>query len=655
MKWNVSKKITIGYMVALAILLIIGAIAYQNIDHLRVDATKVNATYDEIDELTHVILDLTNMETGQRGYVITGSNEYLEPFNLGRNEIDDNLKLVRSLVSHDMQLKSIFEDVENLVTQEIALLESVIDLRRELGYESVKDTSNFDEGKSVMDDIRAHIDEMQTILYAQLETQSSSAEEDAANAIKFIVSGIVIAFVVLISVSFVITRNITIPLKETMVLANMISNGDLSGDVTFSNRTDEIGLLSVAFSEMIESLSASAEIASKIADGDLNIKVNIKSEKDIMGNALSDMVASLKDMAVVADRIATGDLSITFKPKSDDDVMGNALYKMVDSLIQLAEIANQIAIGNLAVAVNPKSDNDVMGNALEMMVSSLRGITSEIMEGVNVIASASSEIMASTAQVASSATETASAINETSASVDEVKQSSLLANDKVKIVSQATQDTVSIAENGIKAVEKSIYGMTRIQEQVESIAQSLIRLSEQSQAIGEIIASVNDLAEQSNLLAVNAAIEAAKAGDQGKGFAVVAQEVKVLAEQSKEATGQVRSILNDIMKATNSAVMATEQGSKAVELGVVQSKEAGETIRQMADHIENAAQSALQISVTSQQQMTGMDQIAMAMDSIRKASEQNVTGTRQVESTVQNLHDLGQRLKHTVERFKVTK
>src|SRR4030067_173625 len=109
--------------------------------------------------------------------------------------------------------------------------------------------------------------------------------------------------------------------------------------------------------------------------------------------------------------------------------------------------------------------------------------------------------------------------------------------------------------------------MHRIQEQMESIAQSIVRLSEQGQAIGEIIATVNDLAEQSNMLAVNAAIEAAKAGEQGKGFAVVAQEVKSLAEQSKQATAQVRTILGDIQKATSGAVMATEQGSKAGETG----------------------------------------------------------------------------------------
>jgi methyl-accepting chemotaxis protein len=194
--------------------------------------------------------------------------------------------------------------------------------------------------------------------------------------------------------------------------------------------------------------------------------------------------------------------------------------------------------------------------------------------------------------------------------------------------------------------------MKHIQDQMESVAASIVRLSEQSQAIGEIIATVSDLAEQSNLLAVNAAIEAAKAGEQGKGFAVVAQEVKGLAEQSKQATAQVRAILNDIQKAMSAAVMATEQGSKAVQAGVQQSAEAGQAIRMLAESIAESAQAATQIAASSQQQLVGMDQVAGAMENIKQASAQNAAGMKQVETTAQNLRDLGQKLKQLVEQYR---
>jgi methyl-accepting chemotaxis protein len=277
-----------------------------------------------------------------------------------------------------------------------------------------------------------------------------------------------------------------------------------------------------------------------------------------------------------------------------------------------------------------------------------RSITRQLREAIAQLSSSSAEILAMTTQVASGAAETATAVSETTTTVEEVKQTAQVSSQKAKYVSETAQKASQSSQAGRKSVEGSIEGMGRIREQTESIAESIVRLSEQSQAIGEIIATVNDLAEQSNLLAVNAAIEAAKAGEQGKGFAVVAVEVKSLAEQSKQATAQVRTILSDIQKATSAAVMATEQGSKAVEAGVRQSAEAGETIRVLADGITEAAQAATQIAASSQQQLVGMDQVALAMENIKQASAQNVAGTKQAETAAQNLHELGQKLKQLV-------
>jgi CHASE3 domain sensor protein len=279
---------------------------------------------------------------------------------------------------------------------------------------------------------------------------------------------------------------------------------------------------------------------------------------------------------------------------------------------------------------------------------STRTIIRQLREAVHQLSSSSAQILASTAQVAAGAAETSSAVRETTATVAEVKQAVEVSSRKAKSVSDSAQKVSQVSLAGRKSVEGVVQGMQRIQEQVGAVAESIVRLSEQSQAIGEIITTVNNLAEQSNLLAVNAAIEAAKAGDQGKGFAVVAQEIRSLAEQSKQATAQVRTILSDIQKATSTAVMAAEQSSKAVDVGVERSAEAGESIRQLADSITEAAQAAAQIAASSQQQLVGMDQVALAMGNIDQASAQNVAGTQQVKATAQTLHELGQRLSSLV-------
>jgi methyl-accepting chemotaxis protein len=319
-------------------------------------------------------------------------------------------------------------------------------------------------------------------------------------------------------------------------------------------------------------------------------------------------------------------------------------------------LAERVAAGDLTVTVPAGGGRDELTTLLDTfrkMVENLRSQTLAIQEGVNVLASSSSEILASTTQVASGASETASAVNETTATVEEVKQTSQLASQKVRSVADGAQRSLQVSQQGKKSAEDAIEGMNRIREQMETIAESIVSLSEQGQAIGEIIASVNDLAEQSNLLAVNAAIEAAKAGEHGKGFAVVAHEVRSLAVQSKEATAQVRTILNDIQRATNAAVMAAEQGSKAVEEGERQSGEAGEAIRLLADSITESANASIQIAASSHQQMIGMEQVATAMENIKDASIMSVTSTRQAEQSAQNLHELGQKLKSLVERFKL--
>ena len=195
--------------------------------------------------------------------------------------------------------------------------------------------------------------------------------------------------------------------------------------------------------------------------------------------------------------------------------------------------------------------------------------------------------------------------------------------------------------------------MDRIREQMETITQTVVRLSEQSQSIGGIIASVTDLADQSNLLAVNAAIEAARAGEQGKGFAVVAQEIKSLAEQSKQATAQVRGILSEVQKATGNAVMATEQGSKAVQAGVTQASRAGEAIQVLTETSSVAVQTSIQIVTSSNQQVVGMDQIGIAMENINQAGSQTAASTKQMEIAARDLHTLGEKLKELVAQFKV--
>ncbi|MBN2414461.1 methyl-accepting chemotaxis protein [bacterium] len=332
------------------------------------------------------------------------------------------------------------------------------------------------------------------------------------------------------------------------------------------------------------------------------------------------------------------------------------LNNLRNPLKLMVTAAEKVSAGDMTVTVPEYPVKDEIGTLMEQfgkMVQVLQNLTAEIKKSANGIAVAAGQISASVSQISTAATETASAASETSTTVEEVRMTALDSNRKAKNVSASAQQSVEISLAGEKTVQDTITGMHKIEEQMESIADSIMKLSEHGQAIGDIIAVVEDVAEQSRLLAVNASIEAVKAGEQGKGFSVVAAEVQSLAEQSKAATEHVRSILADIQKATSEAVMKTEQGTRAVESGVTLSGRSGDAIKKLAESVDDASQATTQISVSSQEQLVGMDQVVQAMESIKTASAQNVMATKQVESAAQDLYKLGQRLSEFMEQYKL--
>jgi hypothetical protein len=293
------------------------------------------------------------------------------------------------------------------------------------------------------------------------------------------------------------------------------------------------------------------------------------------------------------------------------------------------------------------------GLTLYFVFRNLRTLANQLQGEIGVLARSGEEILAAVHDASSGTAETATAITETTTTVEELRQTAQVASDKAKHVSEVSDHTLNVLKESEQTLEDTIQGMNRIQEGMGTISESILKLSENSQTIGVIINTVNDLAEQSHLLAVNAAIEAAKAGDQGKGFAVVAQEMRSLAEQSKQATVQVRTILHEIQNSTNAAVMATEQGSKAVANGMQQSAETNQSIHSLAHEISHVIQAATQIAVSIQQQLIGVEQVTIAMGNIKEASHQQVGIMHQIESGIQGLNNVGQSLKEMAQEYRL--
>jgi methyl-accepting chemotaxis protein len=410
------------------------------------------------------------------------------------------------------------------------------------------------------------------------------------------------------------------------------------------------------------------EVVGKYGEGDFTEtmeplpgkKAFINETLDVVRDNLQSLAATVNDLsaaAVAGNLTARGDVS-QFQGDWARMVAGmNAtLDAVIGPLNDAAAYVDQIAQGEIPEPITKvyAGDFDTLKSNLNTLSASLRTMLSNIQEAANDLSTASAQILAATSQQSAGATEQSASITQTTTTVDEVKAISEQAIVRAQEVADSSQRTVEVSRAGRQSVQQTIASMAEIKDRVEGIAENILALSDKTQQIGEITATVNDIASQSNMLALNASVEAARAGEHGKGFAVVAAEVRSLAEQSKQATSQVRAILTDIQNAINASVMVTEEGTKVVDDGVNRAEQAREAIEQLASVITESAQIASQVAAGGQQQASGVEQIALAMQNIQKAMQQNLSSTRQAESAAKNLNTLATAMTATVQQYKFT-
>ncbi|MCP4543844.1 MAG: PAS domain-containing protein [Chloroflexi bacterium] len=319
--------------------------------------------------------------------------------------------------------------------------------------------------------------------------------------------------------------------------------------------------------------------------------------------------------------------------------------RVLGNLLTFRDVTEGMRVSQLLVVEQEQHER------LQEIMDSLQSVITQVREAARDLNSTASEILTVTMQQASGASEQSAAIAQTTTTVDELKTIAEQSVSRAQEVAGTSQRTVEISRAGRQAVSETIGSMEQIKVRVEEIAENILALSGQTQQIGEIITTVNDIAAQSNILALNASVEAARAGEYGKGFAVVAVEVRNLAEQSRQATAQVKAILSDIQKATNTTVMATEEGTKQVEEGAQLAIKTGEAIEQLAGVIEESAQAATQMVAGGRQQSSGVEQVALAMQNINQATGQSLASTRQAEKAAQGLSELARNLIEIVEQY----
>ena len=481
--WTFGRRIVVGFMLPLVLLLGIGAVAYRSISSLTSTNHLVTHTQQALEHIAEVLSLMKDTETGQRGYIITGDEAFLEPYRAGVASIPTVIKELRQLTANNPNQQPRLDKAELLIATKLAELKQTIDLRRSVSLEEAVKVVRAGEGKRQMDDLRAALYQIEQEERGQLKTRIEEAEASASSAKSTIVLGTALCLLIVAATAFFLTRS-------------------LSGQI------------------------------------------------------------------------------------------GSAVRHVQSSSVELQSAANQQASG---------------------------------------------------------ARESSTAMNEINTTISELQASSRQIAESAQRVAHVAEETSSAARAGDQTVQKSHESVSGIKRQVDLIVTHMLDLGKKSQQIGGILEIINELAEQTNILAINATIEATGAGDAGKRFAVVADEIRKLADRVGGSTKEIRVLIEEIRAAVNTTVMATEGGSKAVDFGARQFVEVTAALKLITELLVATTQAAREIELSTKQQSTAVEQVNVAVSQVARASKETEVSANQTLQTAGQLAGLSRDLMRLVQ------
>jgi methyl-accepting chemotaxis protein len=324
------------------------------------------------------------------------------------------------------------------------------------------------------------------------------------------------------------------------------------------------------------------------------------------------------------------------------------------SVTEFLTIVSQIARGDLTL--RGKVTNDALGNVVDSvnyMLDNFTRVLERVRKSAVDVAGNANEILVSSEDMSAGATQQDQEITNTSSAVEELTVSMKQVSNNAEASAEAARRALDAAEQGNRAVRDTLEGMQRIRASVQATAKKIKSLGDRSLEISEIINVINDITEQTNLLALNAAIEAARAGEAGRGFAVVADEVRKLAEHSRTATKDIAALIKAIQAETNEAVVVMEEGTKEVEVGARLADQAGKALEAISSVVRQSAELVQEISLASKQQVRGTEGVANAMQIISNITRQTSQGARQTARTVEHMVKLSEQLNEALSQFRI--
>jgi methyl-accepting chemotaxis protein len=463
------------------------------------------------------------------------------------------------------------------------------------------------------------IDELIAINVRVAEETHTQGEATFANASLMLIVATIFSVLLALGLGIVITRSITVPLSDVARAAVAIASGDLDQKVAVRSQ-DEVGQMAQAFGRMIAYLHGMAGVAGKMAEGDLRETVTPQSERDVLGQAFQRMIVSLRGLAT--------------QVTDNADALGAASTQLASAAEQAGQATSQIATTVQQVA---------------------RGTTQQT-AGVTQTASGMEQMKRAIDGVARGAQDQASAVGKVAAISERLSSAITQVAGNAQTVTRDAASAAQAAQTGARTVSDTIHGMDAIKAKVGVSAQKVRDMGQRSDQIGAIVETIDDIASQTNLLALNAAIEAARAGEHGKGFAVVADEVRKLAERASSATKEIGGLISGMQRTVAEAVRAMDEGAVEVENGAAAANQAGSALNdilQAARAVQEQASAALEASdrmgSLSAQLVEATEAVSAVVEENTAATEEMAAGSAEIVQAIEGIASVSEENSAAVE------
>lgn len=463
----------------------------------------------------------------------------------------------------------------------------------------------------------------------------------------------------------VIKKIIYNPILELTETAYQIAKGNTEIDIQIKSH-DEIGVLQKSFQEMLYSMRHHEYVAKKISLGELNVDVHIKSEYDSLSKSLLKVIQILNhlisDLTKLTQESKNGNLYVRVNSETYDgsykliiNDFNLALDAIVQPINETTNVVEQLAAGDLTIRMNGdyKSDLALIKKNINRLADSFNYAIEEVKLAVQATAKAGNYISSSSEQMAAGALEQSTQTEEILHAIEEITNTILNNSKNASRAAEAAKSTGIVAREGGQIVNQTITGMNQVADVVKVSAEIVETLGKNSEQISTIVQVIDEIADQTNLLALNAAIEAARAGEQGRGFAVVADEVRKLAERTTKATKEIALMIKQIQKDTINAVDSMQTGTLEVEKGKTSASKAGDALNEIILAAEDLVGMVALVATASEEQSYKAKLINKNIELINNVAHEATQGINQIARSSEDLINLTVKLERLVDRYKI--